>query len=133
VGRVEKEERGRLARAIVRCAPYGECGGVEGYEDLVEAVRRLRRRFRAKPASWFYRAVYRGLGGGVRRVGRKHWLVRGFRELGDEYPYYNVWIFEKKYRCDCFYRSYGYVRKARICTHIAAVLLYRRRQLRLEV
>jgi len=52
--------------------------------------------------------------------------------LGDTYPWCNVRVSGGRYRCDCFFRAYGYVRKARICTHIATVMLHRR-QLRLCV
>jgi len=58
--------------------------------------------------------------------------LRGLAELGDTYPWYNVWVSEGKYRCDFFFRTYGYVRKARICSHIATVMLHRR-QMRLRV
>jgi len=51
--------------------------------------------------------------------------------MGDTYTWYNVWVSEGKYRCDCFFRAYGYVRKAKICSHIATVMLHRR-QLRLR-
>jgi hypothetical protein len=33
-----------------------------------------------------------------------------------------------KYTCTCFSHSYGYVRRARICTHIAAVMFFRRQR-----
>jgi len=88
--------------------------------------------FPDKPAEWFYRVAYRLLARKVERVGAEHWLVKGLAELGDTYPWYNVWISGGKYRCDCFFRAYGYVRKARICSHIATVMLHRR-QLRLRV
>ncbi|WP_460024645.1 hypothetical protein [Infirmifilum sp. SLHALR2] len=45
--------------------------------------------------------------------------------VGDTYHWYNVWISEGKYGCD-FFRAYGYVRRARVCSHIATVMLYRR-------
>jgi len=38
-------------------------------------------------------------------------------EVGDTYHWYNVWISKGKYECDC-------VRKARVCIHIATVMLY---------
>jgi len=80
---------------------------------------------------WFY-SDSRAFAGKVERVGNEHWLVKGLAELGDTYPWYNVWISGGKYRCDCFSSAYGYVRKARICSHIATVMLHRR-QLRLSV
>jgi len=67
----------------------------------------------------------------VERVGGEHWLVKGLPEMGDTYPWYNVWIHEGRYRCDFFSQAYGYVRKARICSHIVTVVLYRR-QLKLS-
>jgi len=69
--------------------------------------------------------------GKVEMVGAEHWLVKGLPELGDTYPWYNVWVSGGRYRCDCFFRAYGYVRKVRICSHIATVVLHRR-QLRLR-
>jgi len=51
--------------------------------------------------------------------------VKGLAKLGDAYPWYNVWISGGRDRCDCFFRAYGYVRKARICSHIATVMLYK--------
>jgi len=57
--------------------------------------------------------------------------VKALPEVGDTYHWYNVWTSKGKYGCDCFIRAYGYVRKARICSHIATVMLYRR-QLRLR-
>jgi len=52
-------------------------------------------------------------------------------EVGDTYHWYNVWTSKGKYGCDCLFRAYGYVRKAKICSHIATVMLHRR-QLRLR-
>ncbi|WP_460024921.1 hypothetical protein [Infirmifilum sp. SLHALR2] len=66
----------------------------------------------------------------MEKVSVEHWLVKGLPELGDTYPWYNVWISDGKYRCDCLFRAYGYVRRARIYTHIATVMLHPR-QLRL--
>ncbi|UNQ73361.1 hypothetical protein [Infirmifilum sp. NZ] len=45
--------------------------------------------------------MYRLLAGKVERVGNEHWLVKGLPELGDTYPWYNVWVSEGRYRCDC--------------------------------
>jgi len=132
LARVRSSES-RLAWALVRCAFYGRCDEklTEEHGDLLEALDELQSSFPDKPAEWFYRAVYRLLAGKVEMVGSEHWLVKGLPELGDTYPWYNVWIHEGRYRCDCFVRAYGYVRKARICTHIATIMLYRR-QLRLH-
>jgi len=45
------------------------------------------------------------LAGKVERVGAEHWLVKGLPELGDTYPWYNLWVHEGKCRCDCFFRA----------------------------
>jgi len=128
-----RREESRLAWALVRCALFGHCNNkvVEEHEDLLEALGELHSSFPDKPAEWFYRATYRLLAGKVEKVGSEYWLVKGLPELGDTYPWYNVWVHEGKYRCDCFFRAYGYVRKARICSHIVTVMLYGR-QLRLR-
>jgi len=133
LARVKREES-RLAWALVRCALYGHCDEklTEERGDLLEALGELYSSFPDKPAEWFYRATYRLLAGNVEKVGNERWLVKGLPELGDTYSWYNVWVSEGKYRCDCFFRAYGYVRKARICSHIAAVMLHRR-QLKLHV
>jgi hypothetical protein len=74
--------------------------------------------------------VARLLLGTVERVSDSVWRVYGVPGLGDGYGLYVVSLREGRYECTCFTHSYGYVRRARICTHIAAVML-RRRQLKL--
>ena len=119
---VELAEAKRIARNIVK----GVCP--EGYGSLCEAFKRLRGQFPSKSESWFFRAIVRSLVS-VRKVGDRHWVVAGIREFGDNHPLYNVWLSESgKYMCDCYYRQWGYKRKAEICTHIAAVLLVRRQR-----
>ncbi|PLJ78634.1 hypothetical protein [Infirmifilum sp. SLHALR2] len=83
-----RSEGGRLAWALVRCAPFGHCGDkiVEERGDLLDALGELQASFPDKPEEWFYRAVYRLLAGKVERVGSEHWLVKGLAELGDTYP-----------------------------------------------
>lgn len=98
-----------------------------GLESLAEAYRELRAVFPEKSDSWFYRALYRALAG-VEPAGRGRWLVKGFRELGDARPLYNVWVSEGRYMCDCFFRPHGQARMKSICTHIAAVMLWRRQR-----
>jgi len=99
-----RSEGGRLAWALVRCALYGRCGNkaTEEHGDLLDALSELQTSFPDKPAEWFYRAVYRLLAGRVERVGNERWLVKGLPEMGDTYPWYNVWVSGGKYRCDCF-------------------------------
>jgi len=87
-----KREESRLAWALVGCALYG-CRDkiVEEHGDLLDALGELKSSFPDKPAEWFYRATYRLLAGKVERVGAEHWLVKGLPELGNTYPWYNVW------------------------------------------
>jgi len=113
------DERAERAREIMR-------GRVpKGFESLAHAYMELRSEFPDKSDSWFFRALYRALAG-VERLRDGHWLVKGFPELGDRKPAYNVWLHEGRYRCDCFYRAHGWAREKQICTHIAAVMLWRR-------
>jgi len=58
----------------------------------------------------------------------KTWIVKGYRELGDHYPYYYVNFLPRtqKYFCTCFLNRYGKIREKKICTHIGAVILYRK-------
>jgi len=51
--------------------------------------------------------------------------VRGLPELGDKYPTYVVRFKDGRYYCSCFESSWGLRRKSEVCTHIAAVILYR--------
>ncbi len=113
------DEIARRAREVLKGNPPPEL------ESLVLAYRQLRSEFPGKSESWFYRAVYRALAG-VEALRDGHWLVKGFRELGDSRPFYNVWLAGGRYKCDCFYHAHGYSREREICTHIAAVMLWRR-------
>ncbi|MEZ0344966.1 MAG: hypothetical protein ABWK01_00155 [Infirmifilum sp.] len=97
-------------------------------ESLGLAYAELRRLFPSKSESWFYRALYRALAG-IEVLRENHWLVKGFRELGDSKPLYNVWFSDGRYRCDCFYNAFGYARERGVCTHIAAVMLWRRQRM----
>ena len=98
---------------------------------IIDAINDLRLSFPGKSSSWYERALIRAFAG-VKKVSDNHWIVKGFPELGDEYSHYNVVLSrDGKYVCDCMYRMWGYVRKAKICTHVAAVMLHRRIQRRL--
>jgi hypothetical protein len=120
----ERVRRARkAARRIVRESLSGERRG-----SLAEAIRSL---YEVVPREeWLARAVARLLLGTVERVSESVWRVYGVPGLGDSYSLYVVSLREGRYECTCFTHSYGYVRRARICTHIAAVML-RRRQLKL--
>lgn len=116
----------RLAWSIVRAAlsPIDDKPPA-GYESLTEALQDLIYTFPDKPKSWFFRAVYRVLKGTVKRR-RGYWIVEGLEELGDTKPAYTVTISHGKYHCTCYATMYGIIRQKHICTHIAAVMLYRR-------
>jgi len=95
---------------------------------LVQVLKELRVLFPKKSESWFKRSAVRALF--VVKKSDNWWLVPGFLSLGDEYSVYTV-VYDKmngKYVCDCFYHFYGDIRKAKICTHIGAVMIYRRLQ-----
>ena len=100
---------------------------------LMDALDEVRSKFPGKSDSWYVRAVLRILSG-VKMVRKDHWIVPGSHVLGDYYPYYNVVLgSDGKYVCDCHVHAYGYVRKSRICTHIAAVMVYRRVKVQLKL
>ncbi|GAB6944197.1 hypothetical protein [Vulcanisaeta sp. JCM 14467] len=92
-------------------------------EELV--VERLKVKFSGKSGSWVRRALRRFEGGSVRQVGDGVWVVSGDPRLGDKYPTYVVRFKDGRYYCSCFETSWGLRRKAEVCTHIAAVILYR--------
>nr|WP_287070463.1 SWIM zinc finger family protein [Pyrobaculum sp.] len=101
-------------------------------DPLREAVERLRQDFPGKSHSWMRRALLRL--GDVREVREDLYLVEGRRGLGDWRPLYQVWFSEKegKWYCTCYFSTFGLRRKKDICTHVAAVLLYRRYKKALE-
>jgi len=122
--------KGRVIAEVV------EEAGISFDEALViyEAVEYLKERFPSKSESWYVRAIYRFLFG-VKQLDENRWIVLGLPELGDHYDSYMV-VYDKhenKYICDCHFRAYGYVRKAKVCTHIAAVILYRQFKKRIKV
>jgi len=89
-------------------------------------VESLREDFPGKSYSWIKRALLRL--GDVREVRENLYLVYGRRELGDWKPLYQVWFSEREGRwyCTCYASAFGFRRRREICTHIAAVMLYRR-------
>ena len=92
---------------------------------ILEALRYMYMSFESKSESWYIRCLTRYMLG-VEYSG-KTWIVKGYRELGDHYPYYYVNFLPKaeKYFCTCFLNRYGKIRE-KICTHIGAVILYRK-------
>ena len=118
----------RLAWRAVRVAlSTVDSESPSGYESLTEALRELISTFPDKPTSWFFRATYRVLKNTVKRK-KGYWIVQGLPELGDTKPVYFVTFSRGRYHCSCFYTMYGAVRQKRICSHIAAVMLYRRQR-----
>jgi len=101
-------------------------------DPLRRAVESLREDFPGKSYSWVKRALMRL--GDVREVRENLYLVYGRRELGDWKPLYQVWFSEREGRwfCTCYLSAFGFRRRREICTHIAAVMLYRRYRKALE-
>jgi hypothetical protein len=101
-------------------------------DPLERAVDSLREDFPGKSRSWIKRALLRL--GDVREVRENLYLVYGRRELGDWKPLYQVWFSEREGRwlCTCYLSAFGFRRRCEICTHIAAVMLYRRYKKALE-
>lgn len=96
------------------------------------AIEKLKAEFPGKSHSWIKRALLRL--GDVREVRDGLYLVEGRRELGDWKPLYQVWLSEREGRwyCTCYFTAFGIRRRRDICTHVAAVLLYRRYKRALE-
>jgi hypothetical protein len=101
-------------------------------DPLRRAVQSLREDFPGKSYSWIKRALLRL--GDVREVRENLYLVYGRRELGDWKPLYQVWFSERegRWHCTCYASAFGFRRRKEICTHIAAVMLYRRYRKALE-
>jgi hypothetical protein len=101
-------------------------------DPLRRAVESLREDFPGKSYSWIKRALLRL--GDVREVRENLYLVYGRRELGDWKLQYQVWFSEREGRwyCTCYASAFGFRRRKEICTHIAAVMLYRRYRKALE-
>jgi SWIM zinc finger. len=95
-------------------------------DPLRRAVDSLLKTFPGKSRNWIKRALMRL--GDVREVRENLYLVDGRRELGDWKPLYQVWFSEREGRwyCTCYASAFGFRRRKEICTHIAAVMLYRR-------
>jgi hypothetical protein len=96
------------------------------------AVESLSRTFPGKSRRWIKRTLMRL--GDVREAGDGLYVVYGRRELGDWRQMYQVWYSEREGRwyCTCFTSAFGFRRRREICTHVAAVMLYRRYRKALE-
>jgi len=96
------------------------------HNPLKRAVESLRDLFPGKSYSWIRRAVLRL--GDIKEVREDLYVVYGRRELGDWKPLYQVWFSEREGRwlCTCYFNQFGFRRRKEICTHVAAVMLFRR-------
>ncbi len=101
-------------------------------DPLRRAVESLMADFPGKSYSWVRRALMRL--GDVKEVKENLYVVYGRRELGDWKPLYQVWFSEGEGRwlCTCYFDRFGHRRRREICTHVAAVMLYRRYKKTLE-
>ena len=101
-------------------------------DPLKWAVESLSRTFPGKSRNWIKRTLMRL--GDVREAGGGLYVVYGRRELGDWKSLYQVWYSEGegRWHCTCFTSAFGYRRRREICTHVAAVMLYRRYREALE-
>jgi hypothetical protein len=115
----------RKAREKVR-----RCASGRDSDSLCDVILELLQSFPERE-EWVARGLARYMLGTVHPLSRLGWAVDGVPALGDTHVVYTVWMEGGRYECSCFMHSYGYVRKARICTHIAAVMFHRR-QRRLE-
>ena len=95
-------------------------------DPLRRAVESLAADLPGKSYSWIRRALIRL--GDVKEVRDNLYVVHGRRELGDWKPLYQVWFSEREGRwlCTCYFGQFGHRRRKKICTHVAAVMLFRR-------
>ncbi len=120
---MDEKEAIRCARNIVRGK---DCNKGKRFFEIVRTV------FPGKTASWYMRVIARCLVG-AERLAKYHWLLPGIKSLGDHYPYYNVVLTEKgEWFCDCFTRQFGWRRRGKICTHVAAIIVLRKAVRRFE-
>ncbi len=54
------------------------------------------------------------------------WIIAGDGKLGDTYDEYVVRLDGRKYHCSCYDTAHGETRARRMCSHVLAVLLWRR-------
>jgi ATP-dependent DNA helicase DinG len=58
--------------------------------------------------------------------GGDSWVIAGDHKLGDTYDEYIVHLVGRKYHCSCYDTAHGETRARRLCSHVLAVLLWRR-------
>lgn len=64
----------------------------------------------------------------VTPAGLNMWTVAGDTRLGDVYGSYTVRLAGGRYYCSCYEHKYGDVRQRALCSHVLAVMLWRRAQ-----
>jgi hypothetical protein len=90
------------------------------YPILLRALERLRERLPRTSRGWMRRVVQRLKW--IRELNPHHYAVEGRPNLGDRRPIYYVWLEDgRQWRCTC----QTAVWRRGVCTHIAAVMLYR--------
>ena len=93
-----------------------------------KALERLKEEFPYKSRSWYQRCLRRVRRGSVRRLTRGY-VVLGDPKLGDAHTMYFVDYDEGegRWRCSCYdpIRFWSQRRRAEVCTHVGAVVLYR--------
>nr|KJR73336.1 MAG: hypothetical protein TU35_06470 [Thermoproteus sp. AZ2] len=99
------------------------------------ALNALRRKFPDKSDDWIKRVLARLKDveerrrgeGGASSDGADFYIVKGRPDLGDKQPIYHVWWSqeERRWYCTCYLTGWGQKRAKEICTHAAAVMLYR--------
>lgn len=59
---------------------------------------------------------------------QRYWHVAGDPKLGDTFHHYRVSLPEgaRRYECSCYGSNYGDARRAKMCSHVLAVVLLRR-------
>lgn len=64
----------------------------------------------------------------VQQTDEYDWIVHGNPKLGDAYPNYYITLpkGELKYVCSCYSHGRGEYRKRRMCSHVLAVILFRK-------
>lgn len=60
------------------------------------------------------------------RRGPDEWELPGYEDLGDEYPRYVVRLAGNRYVCTCYGHYGGEARRRRVCSHVLAVILWRK-------
>ena len=64
----------------------------------------------------------------VEQIASDVWVVEGSKKLSDAYPDYTVTMSggAPKYECTCYQHGRGDTRRKRMCSHVLAVILYRK-------